>query len=97
MIDIPKSIVKRIPYVAPITSTIGISLDVKEILESSSSPFAGLKFVGKRFAYKCKPPELFLAGKYLMVASGVAASFYSVGNPLIVSAAISSLRALIKK
>ena len=88
---------KEIPYVSPITSTIGISLDIKEILESSTSPFATLKFVGKRFTHECTPPELFIVGKCLMVASGVAASFYSGGNPLIVKAAISSLRALIKK
>ena len=46
MIAIPTSIVKRVPYVGPVVSGVGLALDVKEIVEDASHiPFLPLDFV----------------------------------------------------
>lgn len=46
MIAIPTSIVKRVPYVGPVFSGVGLALDVKEIVEDASHiPFLPLDFV----------------------------------------------------
>lgn len=36
MIAIPESVVKRVPYIGPVVSSVGLALDVKEIVENST-------------------------------------------------------------
>ena len=36
MFVIPKSVVKRVPYVGPAISGVGLALDVKEIVETTT-------------------------------------------------------------
>ena len=36
MIAFPNSIVKRVPYVGPVVSGVGLALDVKEIVETAT-------------------------------------------------------------
>ena len=70
-------------------------MDVKDILESST-PMGAAKKIGGRFLKECTPPEIFLAGKCVMLIGGVIASVGSGGNPLVVSGTISAARSVIK-
>lgn len=42
------------------------------------------------------PPELFIAGKYVMFVGGVTATLSTGGNPLVVSGNLSAARSIIK-
>ena len=95
MIKPIEPLVKRIPYVGPVLSTVGLVIDVKGILESST-PMGAAKTIGSRILKECTPPELFFAGKCVMLIGGVVASFGSGGNPLIVSGTISAARSIVK-
>lgn len=88
-------LVKKIPYVGPIFSTIGLAIDVKDIVESST-PMGAAKTIGGRFLNECTPPELLIAGKCVMLIGGVIASLGSGGNPLIVSGTLSAARSIVK-
>ena len=55
------------------------------------------KKIGARFLKECTPPELFLAGKCVMLIGGVIASVGSDRNPLIVSGTISATRSIVKE
>lgn len=95
MIAIPKSVVKRVPYIGPIVSSVGLALDVKEIVENST-PIGAAKIIAGRIAKECTPPELLIAGKCVMLCGGIVASVSTCGNPLIVSGTLSAARSIIK-
>lgn len=95
MIKPIEPLVKRIPYIGTVLSTVGLVIDVKDIVESST-PMGAAKTIGSRFLKECTPPELFVAGKCLMLIGGVIASVGSAGNPLVVSGTISAARSVIK-
>ena len=88
-------IVKKIPYVGPIISTVGLAIDVKDIVESST-PVGAAKTIGGRFLKECTPPELLIAGKCAMLLGGVIPSFGTGGNPLVVSGTLSAARSIVK-
>ena len=60
MVVIPKSIIKRVPYVGPVISGVGLALDVKDIVEAST-PVGAAKIIAGRFVHECTPPELLIA------------------------------------
>jgi len=95
MIAIPSSMVKRVPYVGPVVSTVGLALDVKDILENAT-PWGAVKIIGGRIVKECSPPELLIVGKCIMLVGGVIASFASGGNPLVVSGTISAARSIVR-
>lgn len=43
---------KRLPLVGPVISGVGLALDVKEIVESST-PMGAVKIIAGRFAKEC--------------------------------------------
>lgn len=59
-------VIKQVPYVGPVIQSVGIALDTKEILESST-PLGTAKIIGGRFVKECTPPEIFIAGKCLPI------------------------------
>jgi hypothetical protein len=85
MIAIPTSIVKRVPYVGPVVSGVGLALDVKDIVETVT-PVVAAKIIAGRLVNECTPPELLIAGKCVMLAGGIVASVATGGNPLVISA-----------
>ena len=95
MIGIPESVVRRVPYIGPVVTTAGLVMDVKNIVESST-PAGAAKMIGKRFLKECTPPEIFFAGKCIMLIGGVVASVVSAGNPIILSSTLSAARSIIK-
>mgnify|MGYP001032681496 CR=1 FL=1 len=88
-------ILKTIPYVGPVISTLGLALDVKEIVESST-PIGAVKTISGRFLKECTPPELLIAGKCAMLIGGVIASVGSAGNPIVLSGTLSAARSILK-
>lgn len=95
MIRIIQPIATRVPLIGPVVSTVGLAIDIKDIVESST-PIGAAKIIGGRFLSECTPPELFIAGKCLMLAGGLIASVASGGNPLVVSGTVSAARSIIK-
>lgn len=93
--SIVSTVVKRTPYVGPVIQGVGIALDAKEILENST-PGGAAKIIAGRFIKECTPPEIFIAGKCVMLIGGVVASFSTGGNPLIVSGTMSAARSILK-
>ena len=55
MIAIPTSIVKRVPYVGPVVSGVGLSIDVKDIVETAT-PVGAAKIIAGRLVNECTPP-----------------------------------------
>ena len=96
MIKPIEPLVKRVPYVGPVISTIGLVIDIKDIVETTT-PMGAAKKIGGRFLKECTPPELFLAGKCVMLIGGLIASVGSGGNPLVVSGTISAARSIVKE
>ena len=90
-----QSLAKRVPYIGPVISTVGLVIDVKDIIEVST-PMGATKTIGGRFLKECSPPELFIAGKCIMLIGGVIASVGSGGNPLVVSGTITAARSIVK-
>jgi len=78
-----------------VISTVGLAIDVKDIVENST-PIGAAKTIGNRLLKECTPAELFLAGKCVMLVGGVIASFGSGGNPLVVSGTMSALRSIVR-
>lgn len=95
MILRPVSLVGKLPYVGPVISGVGLILDVKEIVESST-PLGAAKIIGGRVLFQCTPPELFIAGKCVMLTGGIIASVASGGNPLVVSGTVSAARSILR-
>jgi len=95
MISIPTSIVKRVPYIGPVVSGVGLALDVKEIVETAT-PVGAAKIIAGRLVNECTPPELLIAGKCVMLAGGIIASVATAGNPMVVSATVSAARSIIR-
>ena len=89
-------LVKRVPYVGPVISAVGLAIDIKDIVETTT-PMGAAKKIGGRFLKECTPPEVFLAGKCVMLVGGMIASVGSGGNPLLVSGTISAARSIIKE
>jgi len=89
----PVSVVKRIPYVGPVISSVGLVLDVQEIVENAS-PAGAAKIIAGRVINECTPPELLIAGKCII--GGIIASVYTGGNPLVLSSTISAARSVIR-
>jgi len=95
MIVKPTSLAKKIPYIGPVISGVGLALDVKDIVENAT-PLGAARIIGGRLLKECTPPELLIAGKCVMLTGGVIASVASAGNPLIVSGTISAARSIIR-
>ena len=95
MISIPTSIVKRVPYVGPVVSGVGLALDVKDIVETAT-PVGAAKIIAGRLVKECTPPELLIAGKCVMLAGGIVASVATGGNPLVVSGTLSAARSIVR-
>lgn len=95
MISIPTSIVKRVPYVGPVVSGIGLAIDVKDIVETTT-PVGAAKIIAGRLVNECTPPELLFAGKCVMLTGGIIASVATGGNPLVVSGTVSAARSIIR-
>lgn len=95
MIVKPTSLAKKIPYIGPVISGVGLTLDVKDIIENAT-PLGAARIIGGRLLKECTPPELLIAGKCMMLTDGVIASVASAGNPLIVSGTISAARSIIR-
>jgi len=89
------NLVKRVPYIGPVISAVGLAIDIKDIAENST-PIGAAKTIGGRFLKECSPPELLIAGKCVMLIGGVIASIGSGGNPLVVSSTISAARSIVK-
>ena len=92
---ITSKVIKRVPYVGPVIQGVGIALDTKEIIESST-PLGAAKIISGRFLKECTPPDFFVAGKCVMFLGGVVASVSTGGNPLVVSGTMSAARSIIK-
>lgn len=95
MIAIPTSIVKRVPYVGPVVSGVGLALDVKDIVETAT-PVGAAKIIAGRLVNECTPPELLIAGKCVMLAGGIVASVATGGNPLVISGTVSAVRSIVR-
>ena len=95
MIAIPTSIVKRVPYVGPVVSGVGLALDVKDIVETAT-PVGAAKIIAGRLVNECTPPELLIAGKCVMLAGGIVASVVTGGNPLVISGTVSALHSIVR-
>lgn len=88
-------IIKRVPYVEPVVQGVGIALDAKEIIESTT-PLGAARTIGGRFIKECTPRELFIAGKCIMFLGDVVASLGTGGNPIVISGTMSAARSIIK-
>jgi len=91
----PTSLAKKVPYIGPVISGVGLILDVKDIVDNAT-PLGAAKIIGGCFVKECTPPELLIAGKCVMLAGGIVASVASAGNPLIVSGTVSAARSIIR-
>ena len=96
MIKIPQSIVKKIPYVGPVISALGLVFDVKEIVETGT-PTGATKTIVGRAIKEYSPFELLITGKCLMLAGGIIATFATTGNPLVVSGTLSAARSILRE
>ena len=88
-------VVKRVPYVGPLVNGIDLAMDVKDIAENGT-PLGAAKTIGVRFLKQCTPPEIFLAGKCVMLVGGVVATVSTGGNPLVVSGTLSAARSIVR-
>ena len=95
MVVIPRSIVKRVPYVGPVLSGVGLALDVRDIVETTT-PVGAAKIIAGRLVNECTPPELLIAGKCVMLAGGIVASVATGGNPLVLGGTISAARSIVR-
>lgn len=95
MIAIPTSVVKRVLYIGPIISSIGLALDVKEIVDNAT-PVGAAKIITNHIMNEYTPPELLIANKCVMLAGGIIASVATGGNPLILSGTVSTARSILK-
>ena len=83
------------PFVGPAVSAVGLALDVKDIVETTT-PVGAAKIIAGRLATECTPPELLIAGKCVMLIGGAVASVSTGGNPLMVSGTISAFRSIVR-
>jgi hypothetical protein len=90
-----KSCLRFVPSVGPVIQGVGVACDVKEIVEQST-PVGAAKIIIGRVTKECTPPEIFIAGKCVMVVGGVITSLGIGGDPLVVSSTVGSLRSMIK-
>ena len=88
-------VVKRLPYVGPVVNGIGLAMDVKDIVENGT-PVGAAKTIGVRFLKSCTPPEIFFAGKCVMLVGGVVATISTGGNPIVVSGTLSAVRSIVR-
>lgn len=95
MIAIPESVVKRVPYVGPVVSSVGLAIDVKDIVETAT-PIGAAKIIAGRLINECTPPLLLIGGKCVMLAGGIIASVATGGNPLVVSRTLSAARSVVR-
>ena len=86
MVAIPKSIVKRVPYVGPVVSAVELALDVKDIVETAT-PVGAAKIVVGCLVNECTPSELLIGGKCVILAGG---------NPLVISGTVSTARSIVR-
>ena len=85
--------VKRIPYIGPLISGLGLALDVKNVIEDAT-PMEAAKIIARRFVKECTPPELFIAGKF--IAGDIVASISTSGDPLVIYITGSADRSSVK-
>ena len=83
------------PYVGPVVSGVGLALDVKDIVETTT-PVGAAKIIAERLVNECIPSELLIAGKCVMLIGGAVASVSTGGNPLMVSGTISAFRSIVR-
>ena len=95
MIAIRTSIIKRVPYVGPVVSGVGLAIDIKDIIETAT-PIGAAKIISGRLINECTPPELLIAGKCVMLAGGIVASVATGGNPLVISGTVSAARSIVR-
>ena len=88
-------VVKRIPYVGPVVNTVGLAMDIKDIVENGT-PIGAAKTIGVRFLNECTPPEIFFAGKCVMLVGGVVATVNTGGNPIVLSGTLSAARSIVR-
>ena len=93
--SVSSKVIKRVPYIGPVVQGVGLAMDVKEIIETST-PLGASKIIAGRFIKECTPPEIFFAGKCIMTIGGVVASISTGGNPLLVSGTMSGIRSIVK-
>lgn len=92
---ITSKVIKRVPYVGPVIQGVGIALDTRQVIESSTS-LGAVKIIAGRFVKECSSSEIFIAGKCVMFVGGLVASVSTVGNLLVVSGTMSAARSIIK-
>ena len=95
MFVIPKSVINKMPYVGPALSAVGLTLDVKKIVETAT-PVGAAKIIARRLVTECTPPELLIAGKCVMLVGGIIATVTTGGNPLVVGSTISVARSIVR-
>ena len=95
MIHIPKSIIKKLLYVGPIIESEGIALDIKDIVESSTSVGA-VKTILTRGLQKCTPPEFYFGEKCAMPAGVLIASIATGVNPIVLGRLLSADRSIVR-
>ena len=95
MFMVPKSVINRIPCLGPVISGVGLTLDVKEIVETAT-PVGAAKIIAGRLVTECTPPELLIAGKCVMLVGGIIATVTTGGNPMVVGGTISAARSIIR-
>ena len=95
MVTIPRSVVKRVSYLGPVISGVGLILDVKDIVEIAT-PVSATKIIAGYLVNKCTPPKLLIAGKCVMLVGSRIVSVTTSGNPLLGSVTLPAARSIIR-
>ena len=80
---IKSKVIEKIPLIGPTVQIIGLGLDVKEIVQSST-PTGAAVTIGTRVLEACTAPLLFFGGKCVFALGGTIAAISTGGNPLVV-------------
>lgn len=62
MIAIPQSVAKRVPYVGPVVLSVGLAIDVKDIVENAT-PIGAAKIIAGHLINEWTPPKWLIGGK----------------------------------
>ena len=95
MVTIPTSIVKRVPYLGPVISGVGLILDVKDIVETAT-PVNAAKIIAGCLVNECTPSKLLIAGKCFMLVGSRIVSVNTSGNLLLVSSTLPAARSIVR-
>ncbi len=69
--------VKRIPYIGPLVSGVGLALDVKKVVEDAT-PMGAAKIIAGRFVKECTPPNYLLPVSVLWLLGALLQVFQPV-------------------